>query len=96
MSSKFEKIKTIMIGSIMTGLALVIADSWGGALKKTVILMLNRIRCGGFLLDNKPGEYKKCSEGASDSLLTLYINAFITTIILSLIALLIFGSMSFN
>lgn len=97
---KANNIKTVMTGAILTGIALVIANAWGAAIKNSVILLVNKMRCGKYVvLPNSDKskkeiaklneEYKTCKN--EESLYGLYINALITSILLSVIVLLIFG-----
>jgi hypothetical protein len=99
-SDKANNIKTVMMGAILTGVALVIANSWGGAIKESVILLVNKVRCGKYLVlpNNKKDkketeklnkEYETCKN--QESLSGLYINAVITSILLSIIVFLLFG-----
>ena len=80
-----QKIKKIILGSILTGIALVIANAWGQAVKKTILLLVNKIRCEKFILSNKKKLYETCLQ--NEDVLGLYINAFMITIILTLIIL---------
>tara|TARA_R110002074_G_scaffold38229_6_gene103517 strand:- start:1953 stop:2282 length:330 start_codon:yes stop_codon:yes gene_type:complete len=75
-------INPIIIGAILTAVAFVIADSWGQAIKKSVNLLTNKIRCSKIVNYNEDN-YNKCLD--DNSLLGLYINAFLTTIIVYLI-----------
>ena len=81
-------INPIIIGAILTAVAFVIADSWGQAIKKSVNLLTNKIRCSKIVNYNEDN-YNKCLD--DNSLLGLYINAFLTTIIVYLIVRFIFG-----
>jgi len=87
-----NNIRTVMMGAILTGIALVIANSWGDAIKKTVNLVVNNVRCGKYLVlknDKTDANYNKCKE--QESIYSLYINAIITSILLSIIVLVLFG-----
>ena len=87
--SKSNSIKTVMFGAILTGIALVIANSWGAAIKNTVNILVNKVRCGKYLILKKQEQYDKCKQ--QESLYGFYINAVITTILLSIIVMVLFG-----
>ena len=85
LSSKASEVKMVMIGAIMTGIALVIAQSWGKVIRKSVERLTKYIHCRG-----KTGDkLNQCNTGGS--LFGEYINAVVTTIILSVMAVFIFG-----
>ena len=84
-------INPIIIGAILTAVAFVIADSWGQAINKTVNLLTNKIRCTRFI-NHDDNHYKKCLE--DNSILGLYINAILTTIIVYFIVRFVFGKKS--
>lgn len=87
--NKLDGIKSIMTTAIMTGIALVIANSWGAAIRKTVSKIVDRVKCAHFLTTKNKGDYKSCQE--RQGLLSLYINALVTSVLLSIIAFLLFG-----
>jgi len=81
--NKLDGIKSIMTTAILTGIALVIANSWGSAIKKTVSYLVDKVKCGHLLLTKVKGDYKSCQD--RQGLLSLYINALVTSIFLSII-----------
>lgn len=85
---KVDGIRSIMLGAVLTGISLVIANTWGEAIKSTVTKIVDKIRCGHLLVLKDQGKYEKCQK---NNIYTLYINAFITTILLSLVAFFLFG-----
>lgn len=96
--SRFNKLQSgidaIIIGAILTGVALVIANAWGKAIQKTISLLVNKVRCQKYLvLDNKK-EYEECEK--SESIESLYINAIMTSVILYIIIISVFGKNSIN
>lgn len=109
MKDKTKNIKTVIIGAILTGIALVIANSWGAAIKKTVSILVNKVKCSKLLDLNIMGEdgeedktnkadndekYQKCKD--KNSIYSLYINALITSILLSIIVYMMFGNSGLN
>ena len=73
----------------MTGIALVIANAWGQVIKKTISLLVNKVRCEKYLVTNNTKEYKECEK--SESITSLFINAIITSIMLYIIVVILFG-----
>ncbi len=89
-NDKLHGVKSIIITAMMTGIALVIANSWGSAIKSTVTRLVNNFQCGNLLtLEEEADEYKSCQ--TRQGLLGKYINAIVTSLLLSVIAFLIFG-----
>ena len=86
---KVDGIRSIMVGAVLTGVSLVIANAWGDAIKKSVTKMVNKVRCSKFSLLKDQDKYQKCQK---NDLVGLYINAIITTVVLSIIAFLIYGN----
>lgn len=78
-----KKINKLILGSILTGITLVITSTWSEVIKKSIILVVNKIRCEKFILVNKKKMYKSCLQ--NEDILGLYINAFLITIILTII-----------
>ena len=83
-------IQKIIIGAVLTGVTLVIAIAWGEAIQKTVSLLVNKVRCGKYLVLKEKKEYEKCQN--SESVLSFYINAIATSIILYTIILIVLGN----
>ena len=40
---RLKSIRSVMVGAVITGIALVIANAWGQAIKKSVTLFVNKI-----------------------------------------------------
>ena len=83
-------IQKIIIGAVLTGIALVIAKAWGEVIQKSVMLLVNKVRCEKYLVLNKKDEYKQCEK--DESIFGLLINAVITSIVLYIIILVLFGN----
>ena len=90
--NKLNGTKSIMTTAILTGIALVIANSWGSAIKKTVSYIVDKVKCGDLLHTKIKDDFKLCQE--RQGLLSLYINALVTSILLSIIVFLFFGKRS--
>ena len=93
-SLNFNNIKNginpIIIGAFLTGIALVLADSWGQAIKKTISILVNKVRCSKYVILNDPEKYDKCTK--DDNVLSLYLNALITSLIVYLFIRMILGN----
>ena len=74
----------MLIAGVFAGIALVIANSWGTALTDTVNKLMIDVRCGK---DDGSDKYKACS--TKKSLGASYIAAFVTTIFLAVVAIVI-------
>lgn len=84
-----NNIKAIIMGAILTGIALVIAQTWSQVIKKTVLLLVNKVRCEKYLIKNDIKEYKICEK--SETIETLFLNAIITSIIIYIVVAILFG-----
>ena len=91
---KVEGIRDIMMGAVLTAISLVIAQSWSDAIKTTITKSVDKFRCGHLLLmkelkgSDREDKYKKCQQ---EDVYSLYINAIIVTLGLSIIAYILFG-----
>ena len=81
-----NNINPIILSAFLTGIALVISSAWGDAIKKTITLLVNKIRCSNY----SKKQYEKCSN--HETLISLYINAILTSIIVLVIVHIIFGN----
>jgi len=85
-----NKTNPIIIASFLTGIALVISQAWGQAIKKTISIIVNKILCSEYLLHKDKIKHKECKK--HNSLISLYINAILTSILVFLIVYFLFGN----
>jgi hypothetical protein len=89
---RVKGIRSILMGAVLTAISLVIAQSWSQAIKITIKKVVNKFRCGRILLiksSDSYDKYAKCQQ--EEDIYSIYINAIIVTICLSIIAYILFG-----
>ena len=82
--STLIKVEHLIMGSIMTGVAVVIGRSWGGLIQTIVRQQIIKFKCK----DKKGEELKHCQ--GDERITIMAINALCTTLILILVTFLFF------
>lgn len=85
-----NKMNPIIVAAFLTGIALVISQAWGQAIKKTIAKIVNKIQCSEYLLHKDKTKHKECTK--HHSLISLYINAILTSILVFFIVYFLFGN----
>lgn len=78
---------TIVV-AVLTGIALVISQAWGAVIQKSTNFLVNKMRCGKYLIFNDLEGHGICKN--QDTITSALINAVLTTLILYTIIKILF------